>query len=121
LATDLAPLEARPKVVALMYVMLLVGAVFSGLIFGLLLTNFSEVRLIQVIQGSGLLTMGLNLFALWKQEARDPARARANLPRPPFRDTWRAFCAQHQAVRFMATVLVGTAAFNMQDIMVHRS
>ena len=116
LATDLAPVEARPKVVALMYVMLLVGAVFSGLIFGLLLTNFSEVRLIQVIQGSGLLTMGLNLFALWKQEARDPARARANLPRPPFRDTWRTFCAQHQAVRFMATVVVGTAAFNMQDI-----
>jgi BCD family chlorophyll transporter-like MFS transporter len=116
LATDLAPLEARPKVVALMYVMLLVGAVFSGLIFGVLLTNFTEVKLIQVVQGSGLLTMGLNLFALWKQEARDPERARVNAPRPPFRETWRTFCAQHQAVRFMTTVLLGTAAFNMQDI-----
>jgi BCD family chlorophyll transporter-like MFS transporter len=116
LATDLAPVEARPKVVALMYVMLLVGAVLSGLIFGLLLSNFTEVKLIQVVQGSGLLTMGLNLFALWKQEARDPERARVKAPRPPFRDTWRAFCGQHQAVRFMTAVVLGTAAFNMQDI-----
>jgi BCD family chlorophyll transporter-like MFS transporter len=117
LATDLAPVDARPRVVALMYVMLLVGAVFSGLVFGLLLSNFSEIRLIQVVQGSGLLTMGLNLFALWKQEPRDPERARARVVEPPaFRDTWRAFTRQHQATRFMTTVVLGTAAFNMQDI-----
>ncbi len=36
LATDLAPAEARPRVVALLYVMLLAGMVFSALLFGAL-------------------------------------------------------------------------------------
>ena len=75
LATDLAPVEARPRVVALMYVMLLLGMVAGGTVFGLLLSDFSQIRLIQVVQGAALATMVLNLLALWKQEARDPARA----------------------------------------------
>src|SRR5664279_885048 len=56
LATDLAPPESRPRVVALLYVMLLVGMVVSGIVFGALLTNFGQVRLIQVIQGAALVT-----------------------------------------------------------------
>ena len=40
--------------VALLYVMLLVGMVGSALIFGELLRNFSEIRLIQVIQGAAV-------------------------------------------------------------------
>jgi BCD family chlorophyll transporter-like MFS transporter len=116
LATDLAPPEARPRVVALMYVMLLVGIVTSGLVFGLLLANFSEMRLIQVIQGAAVVTMGLNIFALWKQEARDPARASVSAPRQKFSDSWRTFTGKHQAGRFLCMVALGTTAFNMQDI-----
>ena len=72
LATDLATEETRPRVVALLYVMLLIGMVGSALTFGVLLADFGRVRLIQVIQGAGILTLGLNLVALWKQEARRP-------------------------------------------------
>ena len=64
LATDLAPEESRPKVVGLMYVMLLFGMIASALIFGALLANFSPARLVQVIQGSALATMVLNVIAL---------------------------------------------------------
>ena len=53
---------------------LLVGMVASAVLFGLLLASFSPMRLIQVVQGAALATMILNLVALWKQEARDPAR-----------------------------------------------
>ena len=73
LATDLAPEESRPRVIALMYVMLLVGMVGAGVVFGRLLANFSEIRLIQVVQGAAMVTMALNLAALWKQEARGAA------------------------------------------------
>ena len=52
LATDLAPEPSRPRVVAFLYVMLLVGMVASALVFGVALAEFSEVRLIQVIQGA---------------------------------------------------------------------
>ena len=40
LATDLAPDDARPRVVAFLYVMLLIGMVASALIFGALLADF---------------------------------------------------------------------------------
>ncbi len=116
LATDLAPESARPRVVALMYVMLLVGMVGSGLLFGLLLQDFSQLRLIQVVQGAGLATMLMNLVALWKQEARNPANTSRSAPRPAFREVWVRFASQGRSLRFLTAVGLGTAAFNMQDI-----
>jgi BCD family chlorophyll transporter-like MFS transporter len=117
LATDLAPEDARPRVVALLYVMLLLGMVASALAFGALLAEFGQIRLIQVIQGAALLTMVLNGLALWKQEARDPARTRPDRPRPAFRASWRAFCADGRAQRVLIALGLGTAAFSMQDIL----
>ena len=116
LATDLAPAETRPRVVALMYVALLAGMVTCGLVFGLLLTDFSELKLIQVVQGAALCTMAFNIFALWKQEPRAPSNFTKAAPRPPFRATWQRFAAHGKARRFLVAVGIGTAAFNMQDI-----
>ena len=83
LATDLTPPESHPKVVGLMYVMLLLGMVVSALVFGALLETYTPGRLIQVIQGAALLTMALNLTALWKQESRDRSRSAAPPAAPP--------------------------------------
>ena len=55
-------------VVALLYVMLLVGMVVASLVFGALLRDFGYVKLIQIIQGAAVVTAVLNLIALWKQE-----------------------------------------------------
>lgn len=116
LATDIAPESARPRVVALMYVMLLVGMVASSLVFGALLADFSQVRLIKVVQGAAAVTMALNLIALWKQEARNPAGTARSLPRPEFATSWQAFTRQGRTLRFLLAVGMGTAAFSMQDI-----
>jgi BCD family chlorophyll transporter-like MFS transporter len=117
LATDLASPATRPRVVALMYVMLLVGMVASGLVFGALLADFSQVRLIQVVQGAAALTMALNLVALWKQEPRDPSlAAKRGEPRPDFGRSWQALAQGSRARRFLVAVGLGTAAFSMQDI-----
>jgi BCD family chlorophyll transporter-like MFS transporter len=116
LATDLASESSRPRVVALMYVMLLVGMVGSGFVFSLLLADFTHVRLIQVVQGAAMLTMLLNVVALWKQEPRRPNRAAGNAQAPAFRAAWRSFVADRRARRFLWAVALGTAAFNMQDI-----
>jgi BCD family chlorophyll transporter-like MFS transporter len=116
LATDLAPEAVRPRVIALMYAMLLIGMVASGLAFGRLLANFSEIRLIQVIQGAAMVTMALNITALWKQEARHASPAAAARPQARFRDSWREFSKHSRAIRFLVAVGLGTAAFNMQDI-----
>jgi len=116
LATDLAPDATRPRVVALMYVMLLVGMVGSGVIFGLLLRDFSEVRLIQVVQGVALATLVLNTIALWKQEARNPDRGRNQTATPSFVETLRALVKRPRAGRFIVALALGTTAFSMQDI-----
>ena len=116
LATDIAPEKDRPRVVALMYVMLLLGMVVSGLVFGFLLREFSQVRLIKVVQGAAAVTLALNLIALWKQEVRNPAATSAKQAQPDFRASWAAFAKQGRTLRFLIAVALGTAAFNMQDI-----
>lgn len=117
LATDLAPADRRPRVVALMYVMLLVGMLLGSLALGTLLQRFSPMRLIQVVQGAALLTLVLNVVALWKQEPRDPQRTRrGNDETRDFRSAWAGFAAQGPARRFLVALGLGTAAFNMQDI-----
>lgn len=116
LATDLAPAKAQPRVVALLCMMLLVGMVVSALLFGALLTNFSQVRLIQVIQGAAVATMVLNAIALWKQEPRNPARTQG-APTATFMQTWRIFAAGDQARRRLVALGLGTIAFSMQDIL----
>ena len=117
LATDLAPEDARPRVVAFLYVMLLLGTVASALVFGWLLQDFSQVRLIQVIQGAAAVTMILNIVALWKQEVRDPGRNRGPSSERRFLDAWRALRQQDRWARLLVTVGLGTAAFTMQDIL----
>ena len=116
LATDIAPESARPRVVALMYVMLLVGMVVSGLTFGVLLADFSQLRLIKVVQGAAAVTMALNLIALWKQEVRNPTGTAKHLLQPDFSTSWKSFVRQGRTRRFLVAVGLGTAAFNMQDI-----
>ena len=117
LATDLAPAEARPRVVALLYVMLLVGMLISSLVFGALLADFGNTKLVQVVQGAAVLTMALNIVALWKQEARNPAQTAADRARPEFLASWRGFVAGGRASRLLVAVGLGTAAFSMQDVL----
>jgi BCD family chlorophyll transporter-like MFS transporter len=118
LATDQASEETRPRVVALMYIMLLAGAVGGSLMFSVLLADFKPQRLIQVVQGTALLVLLLNAYALWKQEGRNRERAAAmKLEKPvPFRAVWSRFIARPQARRFLWATFLGTMAFNMQDI-----
>jgi BCD family chlorophyll transporter-like MFS transporter len=116
LAADLAPEHVRPRVVALMYTMLLVGLVGFGAVFGVLLTNFSPTRLVQVIQGAAVLTVLLNFTAAWKQEVRSKPQRTKSEPAPSFSATWARFAANGRTLRFMVAVGLGTMAFNMQDI-----
>ena len=117
LATDLAPPESHPRVVAFLCVMLLLGMVGSALAFGVLLADFSEIRLIQVVQGAAAVTLGLNMVALWKQEPRNPTRTALSQPRPGFREAWRALSQGERAARRLVAVGLGTIAFSMQDVL----
>ncbi|MFN3937818.1 MAG: PucC family protein [Gemmobacter sp.] len=118
LAADRADDATRPRVVALLYVMFLLGMGASAVIVGWLLRDFEPIRLIRVVQGCAVATVVLNLIALWKQEqVRPMSRAEREAPRPRFRDAWADLTAGGTAGRLLAVVVLGTLAFNMQDVL----
>ncbi len=118
LATDLTKPEQQPNVVGLMYVMLLLGSIAAALFFGWALDEFSQGRLIQVIQGMAVLTIVLNGIALWKQEARVPwyQRTEPVAPDPTFRESWDLFAGRDKTILRLVAVGLGTLAFSMSDI-----
>lgn len=116
LATDLAPLESQPKVVGLMYVMLLLGTIASALLFGLMLADFSPARLIQVIQASAVVTIVLNAVALWKMEPRSRSTKTATR-QPTFQQSWDSYISGEQSMRRLIAVGLGTMAFTMSDVL----
>ena len=117
LATDLAPVEDHPKVVGLMYVMLLAGMVFSALLFGYLLRDFSPGALIRVIQGAAVATLLLNAIAVWKQETIGNPPATAAQADQDFVQAWSRFTKGENAKRRLIAVGLGTMAFTMEDVL----
>jgi BCD family chlorophyll transporter-like MFS transporter len=118
LASDRATDETRPRVVALLYVMFLLGMAISAIVIGWLLRDFAPFTLVRVVQGAAALGIILNLIALWKQEKLNPmSRTEREAPRPEFRAAWADLMAGGTAGRLLAVVFLGTMAFNMQDVL----
>jgi BCD family chlorophyll transporter-like MFS transporter len=72
--------------------------------------------LIQVVQGSAVVTMALNGLALWKQEPRNRNWVAENRA-PPFSQAWRSYMRTGRAGRRLLAIGMGTVAFSMQDIL----
>ncbi len=119
LATDLATEKLRPKVVALMYLMLLIGMTLCSVVVSALLVGYTPIKLIKVIQGTALVSLFVNMAALWKQEARNPAMKpyRPGERQPIFMDTWLKFLDGGPAVRLLVAAGLGFFAFNLQDVL----
>lgn len=118
LAADRATDETRPRVVALLYVMFLVGMGVSAVIIGWFLREFTPLELIQVIQTCAVLTVVLNVTALWKQERITPmTKAERDEPSPTFKEAWADYASGGTAGRLLVVVFLGTMAFNMQDVL----
>ncbi|WP_127596876.1 BCD family MFS transporter [Nitratireductor alexandrii] len=117
LATDIVPREKRPRVVALLYVLLLAGMIAASGFYSFFLVDFTPKLLIQVIQGTAVLTIALNVIAMWKQEARDPSRTARDRTLPGFFEALADYRRDPGTVRLLLAVAVGSAAFSMQDIL----
>jgi MFS transporter, BCD family, chlorophyll transporter len=118
LAADRATDETRPRVVAMLYILYLVGMGLSALLVGFLLQDYAPIWLVQVVQGCGLATLVLNIIAFWKQErVRPMSKAERAAPRPGFGQAWQDLMHQDGARRLLTVVFLGTLAFNMQDVL----
>jgi len=118
LAADRATDETRAKVVSLLYVMYLLGMGVSAVIIGTLLRDYTALLLVQVVQGAAVVTLVLNVIALWKQEKMSPmSREERKAPRPIFFNAWRDFTKENDVWRLIITIFLGTMAFTMQDVL----
>ncbi|MDG1801756.1 MAG: MFS transporter, partial [Paracoccaceae bacterium] len=118
LAADRASEETRAKVVSLLYVMYLLGMGVSAVIIGSLLKDYSSLLLVQVVQGAAVVTMVLNIVALWKQEKMSPmTKDERSAPQPAFRTAWADLTRETDMLRLVVTIFLGTIAFNMQDVL----
>ena len=116
LAADRATKENRPRVVALLYFMFLFGMGISALVIGILLADFSKLRLIQVVQGSAVLTLFLNLVAVWRQE-QIIINNQKNDKSEKFFLSWKKFISDRKTNSLIWVVFWGTLAFSMQDVL----
>ena len=120
LATDLAPRGSQPKVVGLMYVMLLVGMIVSALVFGALLAEFharaagagdpgrgardDDPERHRAVEAGGAATAAL--------------RSRCREREPTFQESWAQFQPRRaRACAACVAVGLGTMAFGMADIL----
>lgn len=117
LASDLVPEEKRPRVVALLYFMLLTGMIGASSFYSIFLVDFSPKLLIQVIQGTALLTIVINVIAIWKQEPRDVRRTAVDRDLASFFDALDDYRSAPGVMRLLLAVAIGSAAFSMQDIL----
>ena len=116
LAADRATKENRPRVVALLYFMFLFGMGISAVVIGILLADFSKLRLIQVVQGSAVLTLILNLVAVWRQE-KIIINNQKNDKSEKFFLSWKKFISDRKTNSLIWVVFWGTLAFSMQDVL----
>ena len=117
LATDIAPEASRPRVVALLFVTLLIGMLVSALAFGWLLEDFSQIRLIRVVQGAAMVALIFNVVALWKQETIDPEKTAKPQTPDGFSAAWGKLRNDPRTMRLLVALGIGTAGFTMQDIL----
>ncbi len=119
LATDLAPVESQPKVVGLMYVMLLLGTIVSALVFGA-----AAGRLQPGPAGAG--HPGCRRWRPWCSTSwpcgsRRRATRRVVRPRgghASFRESWRQLIRRSERqLRRLIAIGLGTMAFSMQDVL----
>lgn len=117
LASDLAPPDVRPRLVALLFVMLLVGMVFSALLFGWLLRDFEPLKLIRVIQSAAVISFILNMISMWKQEPRGMIRQQDAAAKASFSEALAELREDPRSRRLLLAVALGTIGFTMQDIL----
>lgn len=122
LVSDITPSKERGKVLAVLWIMLVLGTIVSSIIISYLLENYTSMRLIQVMQGSAVIFMILTFIALRGQEKLKPdgtviSFTEETYIRLSFWQSVKLLLGQ-QALRNLFIVLfIATTAFATHDVL----
>jgi MFS transporter, BCD family, chlorophyll transporter len=122
LVTDLTPPEQRGEVLAVLWVMLVVGMILSALAVGYLLLPYDHIKLVRVLQGSAAVFIFLTALALIGQERINAAGfvVSAGSVREidlTFGAALAALSRQPLLRRLFAILFLGVAALSAQDVL----
>ena len=117
LATDLAPPEQRPRVVAFLYVMLLLGMVGGALVVRRVARRFLADPADPGRAGRRRCHDGVEPRSRCGNRKRATRRARLATDRASFRSGLAKAAQAPGSIRLLVVVGLGTAAFSMQDIL----
>lgn len=122
LVSDLTPPKERGRVLAALWMMLVMGTVVSSVVMGALLVNYSHGMLIRVMQGSAALFIILTLIALLGRERMRPdgslitehelAPVRMSLG-----DALGVLWQQKTLRQLFVILFISTLAFSTQDVL----
>lgn len=122
LVSDITPPKERGKVLSVLWGMLILGTVVSGVVVSRLLVDYSHILLIRVMQGSAMMFVVLTVIALWKQEQlnRD-GTVKSDLKTVRIRlslwESLRVLGSEQVLKGFFIVVFIATMAFATHDVL----
>ena len=115
LITDLTDESERGQATGLVWTLLMVGIIVSGIISSIALGTYSFNRFVLIFQVGALTAIALAIFALWRQEHRS-GRALQH-PSGGFGESLRMIATNSQARWFGGFLFLGMFSYFMQDVL----
>jgi BCD family chlorophyll transporter-like MFS transporter len=122
MVSDVTSAKERGQVLAVLWMMMVMGTVVSSVVIGQLLLHYSAYRLIQVMQGSAVIFIALTFVALYGQErlksngelvdVAEPVRVRESLGQ-----SLRLLAAQVPLRNLFIVLFVATLGFATHDVL----
>lgn len=122
LVTDLTPEERRGEVLAVLWLMLIIGMIVSALIVGYVLLPYDHLKLVRVLQASAVIFIFFTIVALWDQEKLNAAgfvisKANVREVELSFGAALRTLAGMPLLRRLFVCLFLGTAALTAQDVL----
>ena len=122
LVSDLTPPKERGRVLAVLWMMLVLGTIVSSVLLGNLLLDYSDERLIAILKSSAVAFILLTFLSLWKQERLRPDGTVIGFHdtitvRMSLGDSLRLLGSQRVLRRLFVVLFIATAAFASHDVL----
>ena len=122
LVSDITRPKDRGRVLAVLWMMLILGTVVSSIVVGALLTEYSHVMLIRVMQGSALIFVILTFVSLSGRERMRPdgTLISVNAPAPvrmTLSQSLRTLWQQPTLRALFAVLFIATLGFATHDVL----
>ncbi|MBP1468472.1 BCD family MFS transporter [Candidatus Chloroploca sp. M-50] len=120
--SDITPANERGKVLGVLWIMLVLGTIFSSIVMGQLLINYNHIVLIQVMQGSAVIFIALAFVAMFHQERLKPNGDLEDVPDPiRVRETLgqslRLLARQAPLRNLFIVLFIATLGFATHDVL----